>query len=93
MSSTDGGEPTPEQLAWGLAEIFDELPVGSINEMLAKNVPIETLRFFDCYAEEFCEADELDEETRRRLPNLMLLGYLLRVVEERVLGGDAEPEA
>ncbi|MDJ0852027.1 MAG: hypothetical protein QNK04_26960 [Myxococcota bacterium] len=92
MSITDP-RPTPEQLAWGLAEIFDELNVEAINEMLAKNVPIETLRFFDCYAEEFAGDDEMDPDTRRRLPNLMLLGYLLRVVEERVLGGEPEGEA
>jgi hypothetical protein len=91
MSSTDPSDrPTPEQLAWGLAEIFDELPVESINEMLAKNVPLANLRFFDCYADEFSGASEIDEETRSRLPNLMLLGYLLRVVEERVLGDDPE---
>ena len=92
MRSTDP-RPTPEQLAWGLAEIFDELDVDAINEMLAKNVPIETLRFFDCYAEEFANGEELDEDTRQRLPNLMLLGYLLRVVEERILGGEPDGDA
>ena len=92
MSITDP-RPTPEQLAWGLAEIFDELNVDAINEMLAKNVPIETLRFFDCYAEEFAPGEDLHEDTRRRLPNLMLLGYLLRVVEERILGSEPDGEA
>ena len=92
MSISDP-RPTPEQLAWGLAEIFDELSVEAINEMLAKNVPIETLRFFDCYAEEFSAGENLDDDTRHRLPNLMLLGYLLRVVEERVLGGEPDTEA
>jgi len=92
MSLPDRGpRPTSDELAWGLTEIFDELSVDSINEMLAKNVPLETLEFIATYAEEFADGHDLEAEARRRIPNLLLLGYLMRVVEDRVLGG--EPDA
>jgi hypothetical protein len=94
MSLDDrGARPTPEQLAWGLAEIFDELSVESINEMLGKNIPLGMLDFIAAYAEEFSDEQELDDRTRRRIPDLLLLGYLLRVVEERVLGDETEFDA
>lgn len=76
---------TREELAWELVEIFDELHVDQINEMLAKNVPLETLEFFASYAEDFSDAESLGEPTRKRLPNLLLLGYLLRVLEDRLI--------
>ena len=44
------------ELAWEFAEVFGELPTEQINEMLAKNVPLETLDFFTSYAESFAEA-------------------------------------
>ena len=37
---------TPEDIALEFAEIFDELPSEQINEMLAKNIPFETIEFF-----------------------------------------------
>jgi hypothetical protein len=90
MSFDAGDHPTREELAWQLAEIFQELRVEQINEVLAKNVPLETLHFFSAYAEDFGAGQKLDDDTRQRLPNLMLLGYLLRILEERLLG-DAGP--
>jgi len=85
MSLPDDNPLTREELAWQLVELFDELRVDQLNEMLAKNVPLETLEFFASYADDFCEGDNVGESTRKRLPNLMLLGYLLRVLEERLL--------
>ena len=76
---------TFEEMAWEFVEVFDELEVGQINEMLAKNVPLETLEFVATYAEEYGVAEGLDGKTLARLPNLMLIGYLLRVLEERLL--------
>jgi hypothetical protein len=75
---------TFEEMAWEFAEVFDELDVTQINEMLAKNIPLETLDFFAKYSAEFSVDAEVDDETRQRLPNLMLIGYLLRVLEERL---------
>ena len=75
--------PTPQELAWGLVEIFDELSIDHINEMLAKNVPMGTLECISAYAEQFAQKHGLEDEAGRSLPNLMLLGYLMRLVEER----------
>jgi hypothetical protein len=80
------------ELAWEFADLFGELAPEHINQILAKNVPLETLEFFSAYADSFGRSAALDETTCERLPNLMLLGYLLRVLEDRLLdepdGGD-----
>ncbi len=76
---------TREELGWELAEIFDELDVSQINEVLAKNVPMETLQFFSGYAKDFGESQDIRGDSLKRLPNLLLLGYLLRIVEERLI--------
>ena len=76
------------ELAWELAELFGELETSQINEMLAKNVPLEALEFFNSYAESFGKREHVETSTAGRLPNLMLLGYLLRVLEERLIEGD-----
>ena len=76
---------TPEDLACGFAEIFDELPPEQINEMLAKNIPFETIEFFSQYADAFADGAGIEGELRGRLPNLMLFGYLMRVLEDRLL--------
>ena len=44
---------TFQEMAWEFIEVFDELDVAQTNELLAKNVPIETLEFFGKYAEDF----------------------------------------
>ncbi len=79
---------THSELAWEFAEIFDELRTEEINQVLAKNVPMETLEFFNAYAESFAKSEGLEGETSKRLPNLLLLGYLLRVLEDRLLDDD-----
>ena len=80
---------TRQELAWELVEIFEELHVEKLNEMIAINVPLETLEFFSAYANDFADGDVISPNTRNRLPNLMLLGYLLRLLEERL---PVEPE-
>ncbi len=81
------------ELAWEFADLFDELPNEQINEVLAKNVPLETLEFFATYAESFGKANAIEGAAAQRLPNLLLFGYLLRVLEDRLLDEDAEPQA
>ena len=76
---------TPEEIASEFAEIFDDLPAEQINEMLAKNIPYETIEFFSQYAEAFADGAGIKGDTRGRLPNLLLFGYLMRVLEERLL--------
>jgi hypothetical protein len=73
------------ELAWELVELFGELQTEQINEVLAKNVPMETLEFFTSYAEDFGHAEGIGGKTSKRLPNLLLLGYLLRVLEDRLI--------
>ena len=76
---------THEDLAAEFAEIFDDLPPEQINEMLAKNIPYETIEFFSQYAEAFADGAGIKGDARGRLPNLLLFGYLIRVLEERLL--------
>lgn len=83
-----GNRLTREELAWELVEVFDGLGVDELNEVLAKNVPLETLRFFASYAEDFGRAQAIEVAVRKQLPNLLLLGYLLRILEEQLLGED-----
>lgn len=78
-------ELTREELAWELVEVLDELSSEEIAELVAKNVPADAHEFFKHYAREFCEGLRIDKSITARLPNLMLLGYLLRVLEERLL--------
>ena len=80
------------ELAWEFAEVFDDLGNDQVNEMLAKNVPLETLEFFTSYCESFSQAEGLEGQTGQRLPNLMLVGYLLRVLEDKLLEEDPETE-
>ena len=84
---TDTSDPelTREELAWELVEVLDELTTEELAELVAKNVPSDAHEFFKHYAGEFCEGLRIDKSITARLPNLMLLGYLLRVLEERLL--------
>ncbi len=94
MSSSDTGPRlTRQELAWELVEVFDELSVDRVNELLAKNVPLETLEFIAAYADDFSEVHQIEVPARRQIPNLLLLGYLLRVVEERLIGDDDSSDA
>jgi hypothetical protein len=76
---------THAELAWEFAELFDELSIEHVNEVLAKNVPLETLEFFASYAESFARSEKVEGPLAKRLPNLLLVGYLLRVLEDRLL--------
>lgn len=76
---------THSEMAWEFAGLFHDLKIEEINEVLAKNVPIGMLEFFDSYGDDVATAEGLEGDTAKRLPNLMLLGYLLRVLEERLL--------
>ncbi len=75
---------TLQEMAWEFAEIFDELDAEQINEVLAANVPIETLEFFVEYCERFAKGAVISNTKRGQLPNLMLVGYLLRTLEDRL---------
>jgi hypothetical protein len=81
---------THKELAWELVEVFDGLETDQINEVLAKNVPLDTLQFFASYSEDFGRIHSVDDAARKQLANLLLLGYLLRVLEDRLIP-EAEP--
>lgn len=83
---------THTELAWEFAELFAELDVDHTNEMLRNNVPVETLEFFTSYAESFATGEGLDKKVAGRLPNLLLVGYLLRVLEERLLDPEVDDD-
>ena len=73
---------TFEELAGCCIETFEGLDLAQMDELLEKNVPVEALQFFFSYT------DQLQSEKVRldtgRLPELMLLGYLIRALEERL---------
>jgi hypothetical protein len=79
---------TFEEMAWEFVEVFETLDTEQINEMLVKNVPLDTIEFVAKYAHDFGEANGIEGRSRDRLPNLMLIGYLLRVLEERLAPTD-----
>jgi hypothetical protein len=83
---------TFEEMAWDFVEVFEDLEVEQINEVLVKNVPFERLEFFNEYATDFGEAAQIGDAARKRLANLMLIGYLLRVLEERLLPDPSKHE-
>jgi hypothetical protein len=84
-AGTSDAELTREELAWELAEVLEELTAEELTELVAKNVPKDAHEFFKHYARAFSEGLPIEKSIRGRLPNLMLLGYLLRVLEERLI--------
>ncbi|MCZ6715181.1 MAG: hypothetical protein O7B29_14675 [Deltaproteobacteria bacterium] len=79
---------TSLELAIEFTDIWKDLDTKQINTMLAQNVSLELLEFFAAYAQEFAEEwldkNEKADELSRRLPNLLIIGYLIRLLEERV---------
>ncbi|MDE0886217.1 MAG: hypothetical protein OSB70_11870 [Myxococcota bacterium] len=75
---------TLEEMAWEFAEIFEDLDTQQINEVVAANVPLETLEFFVKYAQGFAKGAIISNSVRGQLPNLLLVGYLLRTLEEKL---------
>ena len=79
---------TGREIAIEFTELWDSFEVDQINTMLAKNVSVELLEFFAAYAEQavgdLLPSDASGDELARRLPNLMIIGYIIRVLEERL---------
>ncbi len=79
---------TGREIAVEFTEMFDDLDSADINTMLAKNVSMDMLEFFASYADQFaeeCSEGGLDlADVRGRLPNLLIIGYIIRVLEERL---------
>ena len=83
-----GRKMTGREIAIEFTELFDDFDVKDINTMLAKNVSMDMLEFFSSYAERFaddCAEKGLElDDLRGRLPNLLIIGYIIRVLEERL---------
>ncbi len=79
---------TSRELAIEFTDIWKDLDTKQINKMLAQNVSLDLLQFFAAYAQEFSDEwldeNEKADELSRRLPNLLIIGYLIRLLEERV---------
>ena len=79
---------TGREIALEFTEMFDDLDSSDINTMLAKNVSMDMLEFFASYADQFakdCVGNGLElDDVRGRLPNLLIIGYIIRVLEERL---------
>lgn len=76
------------ELALEFTDLWKDLAPSDINTMLAKNVSYELLEFFSSYTKEFIEdslgESVLAEELEEKLPNLLIIGYIIRILEERV---------
>ena len=75
------------ELAVEFTDLWEDLDPTEINTMLAQNVSYELLEFFSSYADDFVESLPKDlegDELRRQLPNLLIIGYIIRVLEERL---------
>jgi hypothetical protein len=79
---------TGRELAVEFTDIWRNLETGEINQMLAKNVSYELLEFFSSYARDFAveslDPEQVTDELCERLPNLLIIGYIIRILEERV---------
>ena len=80
------------EIAIEFTEMWKDLGVDEINSMLANNVSMDMLEFFSSYAQEFtndCLSARLDGKLdeallRKRVPNLLIIGYIIRLLEERI---------
>ena len=74
------------ELAVEFTDLWTDMKPEEINMMLARNVSYELLEFFSKYADEFVEGLSKDEPEmlRQQLPNLLIIGYIIRVLEERL---------
>ncbi len=80
------------EIAIEFTEMWKDLGVDEINSMLANNVSMDMLEFFSSYAQEFtndCLSASLDGKLdeallRKRVPNLLIIGYIIRLLEERI---------
>ncbi|MED5262046.1 MAG: hypothetical protein VX574_06600 [Myxococcota bacterium] len=77
---------TFKELAWSFIEVYEELDVDQINQVLHNNTPPEALEFFFAYAEKIRTEEGLvdDEKGSDRLAELMLLGYLIHGLETQL---------
>jgi hypothetical protein len=75
------------ELAVEFTYFFNDTATTEIYTMLANNVSYELLEFFSTYTDDFVELlpkDMNPDELKHQLPNLLIIGYIIRVLEERL---------
>jgi len=75
------------ELAQEFTDLWNDMNAKEINTMLARNVNFDLLEFFSAYADDFVEAlpPEMEAELlKEKVPNLLIIGYIIRVLEERL---------
>ena len=78
---------TGRELAIEFTDLWADMNAADINTMLARNVSYDLPEFFSGYADDFVDtlAKDVDEEQlRQKLPNLLIIGYIIRILEERL---------
>jgi hypothetical protein len=79
---------TSLELAQEFTQLWESLENDEINTMLAKNVNFDLLEFFVAYSDRYLSDvdghEKLSEEMQQQIPNLLVIGYLIRLLEERV---------
>ena len=78
---------TGRELAIEFTDLWADMKPADINTMLARNVSYDLLEFFSGYADEFVDSmskDVDEEQLRHQLPNLLIIGYIIRILEERL---------
>ena len=78
---------TGVELAMEFTDLWEDMDPSEINTMLARNVSMDLLEFFSSYAEDFTESLPSDvdlKDLQEKLPNLLIIGYIIRVLEERL---------
>ena len=75
------------KIAIEFVDLWEDLDTAEINTLLAENISLDLLKFFSAYAERFAERlpeDHSAEQFRGPLPNLLIVGYLIRLLEEQL---------
>jgi hypothetical protein len=74
------------ELALEFTDLWEDLDPVQINQMLSQNIQGDLLEFFSSYAEEFAvnSTGQCPDALRKQLPNLLIIGYIIRLLEERV---------
>ena len=83
----DGRMMTGRELAVEFTDLWEDMKPSEINTMLANNVSYDLLEFFSAYADDFIELlpKDMDRaELKPQIPNLLIIGYIIRVLEERL---------
>lgn len=76
---------TLDEMMNGFGEILDEMDDSLLAGLALENVPVKQRQFFRRYTAAFTHGIELmGPEERMRMENLMLAGYLVRLLEEKL---------